>query len=210
MQKLAGILFILGALVAILGESRPVITNVFGTIDNPQLQVEYIQNDPTGWAVGNLLMGAGSLIAAIGVVLFARHVQSLSNNRNVRIAGYLGAAMAVVGALFWAFVIYNRVTKTPQEVVANMDGPLWMGVWMGVGYFLLTEIALIIIGFLLLQTGYPKWLAWPVLVLGGLMLIATLVLGGFVPAAYYLIFLILGIALLLLRSRSPQPLAPAT
>jgi hypothetical protein len=205
MQKLAGILFSIGALVAILGESRPVITNVFGTIDNPQLQVEYIQNDPTGWAVGNLLMGAGSLIAAIGVVLFARQVQSLSNNRNVRIAGYLGAAMAVVGALFWAIVLYNRVTTAPQEVVANMDDPRWMAV----GYFLLTEVALTLIGFLLLQANYPKWLAWPVLVLGGLTLVASLFLGG-IPAVHSFLFLILGIALLLLRSRSPQPLPSAT
>jgi hypothetical protein len=200
MQKLAGILFSIGAIVAILGESRPVISNVFGTIDNPQLQVETIENDPAGWFVAHLLMGAGSLIAAIGVVAFARQVQSLSNTRDVRIASYLGAAIAVVGALFWAIVIYNRVSKTPQEVVANMDAPLWMAL----GYYLLTELALFSLGFLLLRTGYPKWLGWPVLVLGGLMLVAVLVLGGLPPGVHSILFLILGIALLLLRSRSSQ------
>ena len=204
MQKLAGILFSIGAIVAILGESRPVIFNVVGAFDNPQLQVEYIENDPTGWAVAHLLMGAGSLIAAIGVVMFARQVKSLSNNRNVEIAGYLGAALAIVGALFWAIVGYNRVARAPQEVVANMDAS-----WMGPAYFFLTEIALILVGFLLLQTGYPKWLAWPVLVLGGLTLVASLV-SGFVPLFHFVLFLILGIALLLLRSRSPQPLPVAT
>jgi hypothetical protein len=116
----------------------------------------------------------------------------------------VGAAMAVVGALFWAIVSYNRVAMAPQEVVANLDFPYWMAV----GYFLLTEIALIFVGFLLLQSGYPKWLGWPVLVLAGLMLIASFS-GGGVPLYHSILYLILGIALLLLRSRSPQPLPSA-
>ncbi len=197
--KVAGILFTLGAIVSILGEARPVISNVFGAFGNPQLQVEYIENDPTDWAVANLLMGAGSLIAATGVALFARHVQRVSNNKNVRIASYVGVAMAVVGALLWAIVCYNRVAAAPQEVIANMDAPSWMGLV----YYLFTEIALIIIGFLLLQTGYPKWFAWPMLVLGGLVLVAVLVSGGLPPAIHTFLFFILGIALLLMRS--PQP-----
>jgi len=102
MQKIAGILLSIGAFVCIAGETRPIIFKIFGAIDNPQLQVEYIENHPTGWAVAHLLMGIGSLIAAFGVVLLARQVQSVSNKRNVRIASTLGAAMAVVGALFSA------------------------------------------------------------------------------------------------------------
>lgn len=205
MQKLAGILFSIGAVVAILGETRPVISNLFGAMDNPQLQAEVIQNDPTGWGLAHFLMGAGSLIAAIGVVVFARQVQSLSNNRNVRIASYVSAAMAVVGALFWAIVGYYRVARAPQEVVANMDAS-----WMGPAYFFLTEIALILVGFVLLQSGYPKWLAWPVLVLGALMLIASVFLGGGVPLYHSILYLILGIALLLMRSRAPQQIPQPT
>ena len=204
MQKIAGILLSIGALVSMTGETRPVIFNIFGAIDNPQLQAQYIENDPTGWAVAHLLMGAGSLIAAIGVALFARQVQSLSNNRNVRIAAYVGAAMAVVGALFWALVLYNRVARAPQEVIADMGAANWME-W---AYFLPTEIALLLVGFVLLQTGYPKWLAWTAIVLGVLMLIASFS-GGGVPLYHSILYLILGIALLLLRSRSPQPLPAA-
>jgi len=201
MQKIAGILLSIGALVSIAGETRPVIFNIFGAIDNPQLQVKYIENDPTGWGVAYLLMGIGSLIAAFGVVLLARQVQSISIKNNLRIASNVGAAMAVVGALIWAIVGYNRVARVPQEVVANMGASNWME-W---AYFLSTEIALILVGFVLLQTGYPKWLAWPVLVLGGLLLIGSFS-GGGVPLFHSILYLILGIALLLLRSRSPQPL----
>jgi hypothetical protein len=204
MQKIAAILFSVGAFVAFLGETRPVIARLFGA-NSSQLQVEVIENDPTGWGVAHLLMGIGSLIAALGVVLLARQVQSISYKSNVRIASNVGAAMAVVGALFWAVVGYNRVARAPQEVVASMGAANWME-W---AYFLLTEIALILVGFVLLKTGYPKWLAWPVLVLGGLMLIGSLS-GGGIPLYHSMLYLILGIALLLLRSRSPQPLPSAT
>lgn len=205
MQKIAGILLSIGALVDILGESRPIISKVFGAFDNPQLQIEYIENDPAGWFVAHLLVGAGSLIAAIGMVIFARQVQRLSNNKNIKMAGYVGAAMAVMGALFWAIVLYNRVTTAPQEVVANMNNPNWAAL----AYFLLTELALIIIGFLLLWTGYPKLLGWLVIVLGGLILVGDLVLGGLPPLFHNMIVLILGSALLLMHSRSPQPLPSA-
>jgi hypothetical protein len=206
MQKIAGILFSIGAFVAILGEFRPIIFNVFGaSAGNLQLQAQYIENDPAGWAVAHLLMGAGSLIAAFGVVLFARQVQSLSQNRNVRIISNVSAGMALVGALFWALVAYNRVASTPQEVVANMGAANWME-W---AYFLITEIALILVGFVLLRTDYPKWLAWLVLVLGGLMLIASFS-GGGVPLFHSILYVILGIALLLMRSHSPQLLPSVT
>jgi hypothetical protein len=204
MQKLAGILFSMGALVAIVGEFRPIIFNVLGAHGNPQLQAQYIESDPTGWAVAHLLVGIGSLIAAFGVVLLVRQIQSISHKSNLRIASNVAALMAVVGALFWAIVLYNRVTRVPQEVVANMGAANWME-W---AYFLPTEIALILVGFVLLQTGYPKWLAWLALVLGGLMLIASFS-GGGVPLYHSILYLILGITLLLMRSRSPQALPSA-
>jgi hypothetical protein len=204
MQKIAGLLLSIGALVSIAGETRPVIFDIFGAISSPQLQAVYIENDPTSWGVAHLLMGMGSLIAAFGVVLLAKQVQSLNNKSNLKIASNVGAAMAVVGALFWALVGYNRIARAPQEVIANMGASNWLE-W---AYFLPTEIALILVGFVLLQTGYPKWLAWPLLVLGGLMLISSVSLGGGIPLYHSILYLILGIALLLLRS--PQPLPAAT
>jgi tellurite resistance protein TehA-like permease len=146
-------------------------------------------------------MGAGFLIAAIGMALFARHVHSISDNRNVRIASYVLVAMAVVGALFLAIVCYNRIALPSQEVVANLDSPDWKSFI----YYLFLEIALIMIGFLLLLAGYSKWFAWLMLVLAGLILVGGLALGGLPPAVYSLSFLILGIGLLLMRSRAPQP-----
>ena len=201
MQKAAGILFTLGAIVAILGEARPVVSNVFGAFDNPEMQASYIQNASSDWALAHLLMGAGALIASFGVVLFAMHVQRVTDKNNVRIASYVSAALAVVGALSWAVECYKRVATPPQEWVANQNASsLTTAI-----YFLFTAIALILIGFLLLQTSYPKWFAWPMLVLPVLVVVAGLMFGGLPPAVNSLLYLILGIALLLMRSRSPQP-----
>lgn len=201
MQKLAAVLFIVGAIVAIFGESRPVISSVFGAFEDPQLQVEAIQNDLNGWRTANLLMGAGSLIAAVGMLPFARQAHSLSEKNNVRLASNLGVAIAIVGALCWAIVLYNRIANPPQKVVANMDFPSWAGL----GYFLLTAVTFVLAGLVLIKTGYSKWFAWPMLVLALLVLVVTLVLGGFIPAVYSFEFLILGIPLLLMRSPKPMP-----
>jgi uncharacterized membrane protein YuzA (DUF378 family) len=152
------------------------------------------------------LFETGGVIAALGVALFARQTQSISNNRNVRLANYLSAAIASLGAAFRAIICYNRVATAPQELVRNMN----ISFWMYPAYVSLTLIALIIVGAVLLMTGYPKWLGWLVLGLVGLELVAYLALREAPPEASHLIFLIIGIALLLMRSRTPQSLTSAT
>lgn len=201
MQKRAGILFSLGAVLTFIGGFRPVNLYVFGMDNSPQLKAEYIESHPADWVLSNTLFAAGGVIAALGVVVFARQVQKVNDSRNIRIASYLGAAMAFVGAVFWAIILYNRVAMEPQALVRNIDVMPWM-FWASI---LLTAFALLIVGVVLLQTGYPRWLGWLVLGLVGLLLVWHLVAGG-IPGGPALIFLILGIALLLMRSRSSQPI----
>jgi hypothetical protein len=203
MAKLAGILLTTGSILFIIAVSTPVISNVVGAFDNPQLQVEYIKNDLTGWTVAHLLMGAGSLIAAIGLLLFARQVQSITHKKYVRMASYLAGAMAIVGALVWVIISYNRIVLSPEELVHNLN----ITGWMFPIYSILTQIALVFIGFVLLQSGYPKWVGWVILVVGGLTLVAYLVLGDMPPLVYYPVFLIMGI--MLLRSRSSRQVPQA-
>jgi hypothetical protein len=205
MQKLAGILLTIGSLLFIIAVSTPVISDVVGAFDNPQLQVEYIKNDLTGWTVAHLLMGAGSLFAAIGLLPFARQLHSVTNKKNVRMASYLAGAMAIAGALFWVIISYNRIVQSPEELVHNLN----ITSWMFPIYSILTQISLVIIGYVLLQSGYPKWLGWLVIVLGGLVLVAYLVLGDMPPFVYYPVFLIMGITLLLRSRSSGKILEPA-
>ena len=205
MQKLAGILFSLGAVVTFIGAFRPINLYVFGTDNSPQLKAEYIATHPTDWLLSNTLFSAGAVLAALGVLVFARQVQNISESRNIRIASYLGGAMALVGGMFFAIICNYRIAMEPQALMRNIDVMPWM-FWASI---LLTAFALLIVGVVLLLTGYPKWLGWLVLGLEGWQLVWHLRVGG-VPGAPAFIFLPLGIALLLMRSRSPQPsLEPA-
>lgn len=204
MQKTAGILLSIGSLLFLIAIMTPAVFNVFGAFDNPQLQIEYIENDFTGWAVWNIVYGGGSVIASIGLVLFAKQAQSVSNNKNIRIAGNLGGAMATLGAILYLIIALYRVVQSPEVVVNNMN----INSWMYPIYTLFTQIALIIFGFVLLQSGYQKWLGWVVLVPGGILaLVAYLVFGDVPPGVYYPILLVMGLTLLFKRSPLQQELS---
>lgn len=196
MQRSAGILLIVGSLMFLIGILTPVMLNVFGAMGNPELQLEYLEKDPTGWDVSNAVNGAGSLVTALGLGLFARQVQSVSNNKNVRMASYIGAAMAILGAFFWVIISYYRIVLSPEEIASDVGIPNWLFS----AYSILTLIALLISGFILLRSGYPKWLGWLVLVLAGLMLVAYLVLGDLPPGVFYPILLVMGITLVVIKT----------
>ena len=203
MKKYVAILLSVGALLAIIGESRPVVSKVHGdeAHHNPALQVEYIKDDPTGWAVAEIGMGIGGLIAALGLGLFAREVPSISDNKNIQMASYLAAALVVIGALVHAVTRYNGVVLPPEEILNDFNTPSWMYPT----YTLFTRIAFIITGYVLLKSGYSKKLGWVMIGLSGLFLLLMGITGP--PGVYTLVFLIMGITLLFKHSPSPQELS---
>jgi hypothetical protein len=70
-------------------------------------------------------------------------------------------------------------------------------------YRVFTRAAFIIFGVVLLLSGYPKWLGWMLIVSGAIMF-ADLVAQVLPPFVHYVVFLILGAALLILRP-PPRP-----
>jgi hypothetical protein len=203
MKKSIAIILSIGALVAMIVEMTPTNMKVHGeeAHHNPALQVEYIENDPTGWAVAEIGMGLGGLIAAIGLWLFAREVPRISDNKNIQMASYLAAALVVIGALVHAVTRYNGVVLPPEEILNDFNTPSWMYPT----YTLFTRIAFIITGYVLLKSGYSKKLGWVMIGLSGLFLLLMGITGP--PGVYTLVFLIMGITLLFKRSPSPQELS---
>ncbi len=203
MKKSIAIILSIGALVAMIVEMTPTNMKVHGeeAHHNPALQVEYIENDPTGWAVAEIGMGLGGLIAAIGLWLFAREVPRISDNKNIQMASYLAAALAVLGALVHAVTRYNGVVLPPEEILNDFNNPTWMGSM----YTLFTRIAFIITGYVLLQSGYSKKLGWAMIILTAVLFIILGISGP--PGANNIAFLILGLTLLFKRSPSPQKLS---
>lgn len=189
MQKLAGIVLIVGSVLFMIAAFTPLTFKVI--MADIQQRIDLIQNERTGWVLVNILFGIGSVVAVVGLVLFAQHVQSIGDNTPVRVVSYLGAATAALGALCWIIIVYNRAALPPQEVANNLS----VNYWIFPAYTLLTQIALMIFGFVLIQSGYPAWLSWGMLVSGGLSIVAYLVFKDMPPFVHYVLLLVMGIAL---------------
>lgn len=199
MQRFAGATMIAGSLLFVIGGLTLPIPHYFGTSD-PMLGLQYIEESPAAWDLGNAMFGAGGLIAAIGLVLLARSVHRVTSGRILAVAAYVAATLATAGAMLWVIISYIRIVRSPFDVVFLAISP-----WLFRTCGLFTETAFIIFGFVVLLSGYPKFLGWMLIVAGTIMFVARLAFDlDLVPFVYYLVFLILGVTLLILRPRWPR------
>lgn len=189
MQKVAGMSLTLGSGLFIIAAFTPLTFRVI--MADVQQRIDLIQNERTGWVILNILFGAGSVMAVVGLALFAQHLQSIETNALIKVISYLGAAAAAFGALCWVIIVYNRAALSPQEVGSNLG----INNWLFPSFTLLTQVALMIVGFVLIQNGYPAWQGWGMLVLAGLSIIAYLIFKDMPPFIHYVLLLILGIVL---------------
>ena len=197
MQKTAAILLIIGTAVAWFGESRPIITEIFGGAADPQ---QVIDNDPSAWSLAMLLMAIGTVVAAAGLVVLSRHVRSINEDQRVQWLSTAAAAAALIGGLAYATGrVISAVTQT-WEMSPMMEN---LGVAFWITFSILWQVALILTGYVLLRSGYPWWLAWPVMVIAGLILIGVAIAGGLPPGIYYFVVMFLGITLFFVRELQP-------
>jgi hypothetical protein len=191
LQKLAGIALIVGSLLFLAGVALPVYMKIF-TVSDAQSRIQFIRADPTGWAIGNVLIGTGSVVAVVGLVLFARYMQR-TQSAGMSLAGYLAAGAAALGAVVWLIDVNDRLVR-PEEWLGSLPAPI-VRVW---GYVGSTLIALMITGGVLLRAGHPT-LAWGMLIPSALLLVALLITGDMPPLILYLLMLTLGVALTAIR-----------
>ena len=197
MQRIAAVTLIIGTAVAWFGESRPVITEIFGGAPDPQ---QVIDNNPTAWSTAMLLMAVGTVIIAVGLLLLSRQIQRVCDDQTVRRISNAAAALALLGGL--AYATGRTISAATQAWESPYELPITvMWITFSIGW----QVALILMGYALLRSGYPKWLGWPVIVLAGLILIGVVITGGLPPGTYYFAALFMGIALLFVRE--PQPAA---
>ena len=201
MQRVAGSMLIIGSILFASAAFTPISGQIFGAAATPTEIISFIEADPTGWLVTNILFGAGSLIAAIGVALFTVHLHNGRYSQNVKMIGYVSAGTALVAALMWLIISYLRVVQPEQIMSINGGAYLWLG-WV---YVIGNIVTLLMMGAIMFMSDYSKWLGGVLLVFGVVTIISEL---RSVPLVYYIPFLIAGIVLLV-RSRtsnlSPQP-----
>lgn len=191
MGRLAGVTLIAGSLLFFGGVAMPVASHVFRTND-ALLRLGYIEEDPAAWDLAMTLAGAGGLVAAIGLVPLARSVQLVTDRRILGVLAYGAATLAIGGALSWVIISFIRITQPPFEVAFVDASP-----WLFGTYRVLTRAAVFIFGVVLLLSGYPRWLGWMLIVAGAVMFV-DLVPQVLPPFVHYVVFLILGVALLIL------------
>jgi hypothetical protein len=190
MQPFAGFTLIIGSILFLIAAFMPISLKVFPEPDE-QKRLDVIQNDRTGWNISCVLFGAGSVIAVIGLGLFALHIQTVSDNNLLKLIDYLAAIVAGIGALMWVIIVYNRIILPAESFTGNPN----IKDWMFPVYTIFTQLAMIAIGVVLLQTGYPAWLGFGVMIVAALFLIGYLILKDMPPFTHYLIMLVIGIML---------------
>jgi len=187
MNTLAG-LWMVGSILFIIAAFTPISMQVFPQSD-PNKRIGFIKNNRRGWLIANILFGTGALLAAAGAALFDLSALELSDQLVVRVSFGLSAVTILIGVVLWLNLTIKRVRLTPEEVFGANSSSQW-GFPV---YSLLTQAALILLGYGLAQTGYPAWLGWGLTGLSLLLTAGFLILKDMPPFVYYVLLLIAGI-----------------
>lgn len=192
MQKLAGITFIVGSLLLLLAAFSPIFNKYFLEPD-VQKRIQIIEADPTGWAFNRSLFVAGIVIAGVGFLLMAWHIRR-SQDVATSLPSYLAAGAGGIGAVLALHGYIAESGRSPQEIVTAPVG------WTAYAYILLTQLALLATGVVLLRAGYPRWFGSTVLILTALTVIVLVLVSAFPPLLFYLITLFIGVVLAAMRT----------
>ena len=192
MKNISAIIMIVGSVLFLAGLAVPPVSDVFDNTDDKQAQLDLIEEDGSGWDIGSGMVAAGGLIAAIGFALFTIYLQDLTEDTRFKQALLASAALVVIGAVGWVIVGYFRITRSPEEVVNDMNA----GSVVFPVYIVLTCVAFIITGTILWRGVYLKWVGAMLAFLGSLIVLAFIGVGDMIPATLYPWMIISGIAVL--------------
>jgi hypothetical protein len=186
-RKLTGIILILGAVLFIIAAFSPITIAVVTETDLTR-RTQALAEGQIAWLLVNLLFGAGSLVATIGLGLFIFQLQTRLADRIFRILSYLSALSFALATMIWLYICFFRLSFPAEEVANNL-------IVNGFGfaaYTLLSQSAFILLGIALLQTDYPRWLSRSILLLASLSVLAYLIFKDMPPFAHYVLVLLTG------------------
>ena len=201
MQKLNGILLIVGPILFITGAVTSGLTGFFEAT-NPASQIAAIEGNRALWLMAWILLGSSALIVAGGLALLARNLHMTSDTKWIGRLGYVAAVFAVAGALCYATVAIMSITQSAEDFVAGINA--FIGD-LGLAYAVFTLPAVIIFGIVLFMRKRRF--------IGGLLIIFPImsVITGLyqVPLTNYFPLLITGIVLLVRPISQEMPATTA-
>lgn len=183
MVKIASLVIIVGSLIFLVAAFSP-ISRVFG-MPSSEAKWQLLSTSRIAWAFSQVLFAAGGIVTAVGIVLAAVSLQG----RPAASAFHVAGGLMLIGAIAWTWSVYLRTIDPRGFIAGNLP------TWPFVLYALFTMAALALIGYSLLQMGFPSWSAW--LLIGCSLALFTLYImfHDMPPAVYYLLCLILGLVL---------------
>jgi hypothetical protein len=178
----AGLLLIGGSTLFLVGAAIAV-PRVFMERD-PTTRLRMLEERIRIWRAGQPFYALGPIVAGIGVVVLAAD----ASDGDTVLFGIAGAGL-VVGALAWSWSVYLRAARVRDFALGNLP---W---WPFATYVLLTISGLAPLGIGLLAGDYAAWLGWLVLAADVLFLGLYLAMRDIPPFVFYLLLLVVGIAI---------------
>lgn len=173
-----------GAMFFIAAAFLPVSMRVFPE-RSPTRRLEHIASARTQWSVGQVLFGLGAVVTVAGVATLAEHAPDGTASRLLQVS----AIVLLIGAALWVWHVYQRGVD-PAAFTAGL-----LPAWPVLGYFILTEAALVVYGVALLRIGLAAWVGWLVIASMAVLFALTIAFRDMVPAAYYLVTLVTAVML---------------
>ena len=187
-NRTSGIVLSIGSLLFLVAAFMPV-SRVF-VVRGAEQQLAVIAADRSGWQVAQFFFGSGATIAWVGMAMLAYWLETKKRS----IFPLVAMAASGAGLVFWIVYIYLR-TISPENFVHS----LYPG-WLFPAYSFLTLLAILVLGMEMYRLKFPRWLSLFTMISAVLLALAFLVLKDLPPLLYYIVSLVDGIAVLVLRS----------
>jgi hypothetical protein len=184
-ERVSGILIIVGSALFLCAAFSPISSRVFSPGRSATRKLEVIRGSPTAWLVTQILFGLGALVTVIGICVLA---YGLGRQPPVWLI-WTSVAFLILAVVLWLWHLYGRRV----DPVAFAEGR-WPRLPF-LAYCMLTEMGLAILGYTLLRGYQPTWIGWMLIGSMVLLFVLTLIFRDMPPLMFYLVTLILGIAL---------------
>ncbi len=182
-DRAGAILLIVGSAVFLIGAAVGV-PRVF-TERDPVVRLRMLRERSRAWRLAQPLYGAGAFIAAAGVFFLAS-----ASEGGGRVLLAAASAVLVVGALASGWSLYLRATRVSDFAFGTLPA------WPFMTYVLLTIGGIALLAFGLLAGDFRSWLGWATLAADAVFLAGYLYLSDIPPFVFYLLFTVVGLAVL--------------
>jgi hypothetical protein len=187
MNRTNGIVLLIGSLLFLVAAFMPV-SQVFA-VRGAARKLAVIAADRSGWLVSQCFFVLGATVAFIGMGMLAYRLKATKGSTFPLIA----VAAAGIGLVLWMMYVYLR-TISPEDFVYNR-----IPRWLFPTYSYLTLLAIFVIGLESCRFNFPRWLSFFNMGSAVLFALAFLIFKDLPPLLYYIVTLVDGIALLVLR-----------